>query len=150
MTFAIASADIIDNASFPMTTIVVASTPTVATIVVFVAVAAIVIACALVAIFIAIVVFMFAALAIANRFFGHTDHHHQLITPRERAFTEFGIRPGARVSFRFDGQHHIGVVNRITKRATVLVEDKRGERYSDGKRYTKFYVPVSLLELMEE
>jgi len=40
-------------------------------------------------------------------------------------------------------------VNRITKRATVLVEDERGMRYSDGKRYAKFYVPVASLELVE-
>jgi hypothetical protein len=37
-------------------------------------------------------------------------------------------------------------VNRVTKRATVLVEDARGVRYSDGRRYAKFYVPVGMLE----
>ena len=87
--------------------------------------------------------------SIANRFFGHTDHWHQLITPRERAFTKFGIRSGDRVSFRFDGQHHTGVVNRITKRATVLVEDVRGIAYSNGKCYSKFYVPLGMLEQVE-
>ena len=86
--------------------------------------------------------------SIANRFFGHTDHRHQLITPREQAFTKFGIKPGDRVSFRLDGQHHVGLVNRITKRATVLVENESGECYSDGKRYSKFYVPVGMLELV--
>ena len=88
--------------------------------------------------------------SIANRFFGHTDHQHQLITPRERAFTKFGIKPGDRVSFRIDGQHHTEFVNRITKRATVLVEDERGQPYSNGKRYSKFYVPVGMLEPVEE
>ncbi len=88
--------------------------------------------------------------SIANRFFGHTDHRHQLITPRERAFTKFGIKAGDRVTFRIDGQHHFGVVNRITKRATVLVEDSGGERYSDGKHYAKFYVPVGMLEPVED
>ena len=84
--------------------------------------------------------------SIANRFFGHTDHRHQLITPRERAFTKFGIKPGDQVSFRMDGRHYEGRVNRITKRATVLVEDPRGMPYSDGKRYAKFYVPLGMLE----
>ena len=84
--------------------------------------------------------------SVANRFFSHTEHTHQLITPRERAFTKFGVKAGSRVSFRMDGQHYVGFVNRITKRATVLVEDSRGMRYSDGKRYTKFYVPVGLLK----
>ena len=84
--------------------------------------------------------------SVANRFFSHTEHTHQLITPRERAFTKFGVRAGSRVSFRLDGQHYVGFVNRITKRATVLVEDRRGIPYTDGKRYTKFYVPVGLLK----
>ncbi|MBC8353464.1 MAG: SprT-like domain-containing protein [Planctomycetes bacterium] len=88
--------------------------------------------------------------SVANRFFSHTEHTHQLITPRERALTKFGIKPGTRVSFRLDGEHYMGVVNRITKRATVLVEDRRGVRYTDGKRYTKFYVPVALLNPAEK
>lgn len=83
---------------------------------------------------------------IASRFFGHTDHRHQLVTPVEKAITQFGIRPGDRVRFRFDGVEHVGKVNRISRRATVLVEDQRGPRYSDGKRYAKFYVPVTMLE----
>jgi hypothetical protein len=87
--------------------------------------------------------------SIANRFFGHTDYTHQLITPRERALTKYGIRAGDRVRFRFDGEHVEGVVNRITKRATVLVEHKRGELYSDGKKYQKFYVPLASLELVK-
>jgi hypothetical protein len=36
-------------------------------------------------------------------------------------------------------------VNRITRRATILVEDSRGERFSDGKRYLKYYVPIHQL-----
>jgi hypothetical protein len=54
------------------------------------------------------------------------------------------------VRFRLDGQVHSGVVNRITKRATVLTPDPRGERYSDGKRYLKFYVPLAMLEAIDD
>jgi hypothetical protein len=86
---------------------------------------------------------------IAANFFAHNEHTHRLITPRERAFKKYGIRAGDRVSFRFDGMHYTGIVNRITKRATVLVEDPQGERFSDGKRYQRFYVPVPLLEKEE-
>ena len=86
---------------------------------------------------------------IASNFFAHVEHTHQLITPRERAFTKFGIRAGDRVSFRFEGRHYGGIVNRITKRATVLVEDDLGRQYSDGKRYKRYYVPLSLLERRE-
>ncbi len=87
--------------------------------------------------------------SITERFFGHTENKHQLITPKEKAMVKFGVEPGIVVRFRFDGIEHEGVVSRINKRATVLVEDRRGEPYSDGKRYAKFYVPVQLLEAIE-
>ena len=84
--------------------------------------------------------------SIANRFFGHTHHRHHLITPREHAFTKYGIKTGDKVSFQFEGRDYTGLVNRITKRATVLVEDKHGEPYINGKRYRKFYIPIEMLE----
>ncbi len=87
--------------------------------------------------------------SITRRFFGHTEHKHNLITPRERALVKFGIRAGMKVRFRIDGQEHMGVVNRISKRATVLVEDARGVRYSNGKHYAKYYVPVQMLQAAE-
>ncbi len=87
--------------------------------------------------------------SMAHRFFGHTASMHQLITPRERAIMKFGIRPGMMVRFRFDGVEYRGIVNRITRRATVLVENDRGQRYSNGKQYLKFYVPVQMLEAVE-
>jgi hypothetical protein len=87
--------------------------------------------------------------SITCRFFGHTQNMHQLITPRERAIVKFGIKPGMTVRFRFDGVEHTGIVNRISKRATVLVEDQGGVRYSNGKHYSKFYVPVQMLEAVE-
>lgn len=83
---------------------------------------------------------------IAERFFRHRESNHQLITPDERARERFGIRPGDRVKFLLEGEPHTGIVNRVTKRATILVEDPRGTRYSDGKRYSKFYIPVGMLE----
>jgi len=87
--------------------------------------------------------------SITRRFFGHAENKHQLITPKEKAMVKFGVQPGMVVRFRFDGFERKGVVNRINKRATVLVEDRRGEPYSDGKRYAKFYVPVHLLKAIE-
>jgi hypothetical protein len=81
--------------------------------------------------------------------FGHTQHTHELITPREKAWTKYRIRPGDQVRFRFDGHHYTGIVNRITKRATILVEDPRGPRYSDGRHYRKFYVPIQILEKVQ-
>lgn len=86
---------------------------------------------------------------IAHRYFGHTAHTHQLITPRERALKRFGIRAGSRVRFHFEGREFIGRVNRITQRATVLVESNQGARYSDGKHYEKFYIPLPMLEPLD-
>ena len=86
--------------------------------------------------------------SIAYRFFGHTQHTHRLITPQERAKVQFQLGPGTNVRFRLDGQEYTGIVNRVTKRATVLVPDARGTKYSDGQRYAKFYVPLPLLEVL--
>jgi hypothetical protein len=87
--------------------------------------------------------------SITRRFFGHTENKHNLITPKEKALVKFGIRPGVKVRFWFDGIEYAGVVNRVSKRATVLVEDSRGRGYTDGKHYAKFYVPVQMLEAVE-
>ncbi|MCA9068917.1 MAG: hypothetical protein KDA84_08345, partial [Planctomycetaceae bacterium] len=81
----------------------------------------------------------------AHRLFGHLQNTHQLITPREIAQKKYGIQPGQRVKFTFEGRRYFGVVNRVTKRATVLVPDANGERYSDGKCYLKFYIPLPML-----
>ena len=82
---------------------------------------------------------------IAHRFFGHTEVTHDMVTQAERAATSYEVAVGDTVSFEHEGRRYTGKVNRITKRATVLVEDERGAPYSDGKRYLKFYVPISIL-----
>ena len=76
--------------------------------------------------------------------FGHTDHQHELITPREHAASQ-GIESGTWVRFVSKGRSLEGIVNRVTRRATVLVPDARGQRFSDGNTYRKYYVPVSIL-----
>lgn len=83
---------------------------------------------------------------IARRLFGHEEHTHRLVTPRERATTRLGLTPGREVSFMFEGKRTRGIINRVTRRATVLVPDPEGDRYSDGKRYLKYYVPLDALE----
>jgi hypothetical protein len=83
--------------------------------------------------------------SIAQRYFGHTDYQHDLITQRERAARKFNIRVGDRVRFSHDGRYLFGRVNRITRRATVLVPNGKGERFTDGQRYLRFYVPLEQL-----
>lgn len=84
--------------------------------------------------------------SLAFRLFAHTEPTHQLVTPGERAEARYGIRTGDRVRFRIDGAEYEGLVNRITRRATILVEDPSCPLYSDGKRYAKYYIPLPLLE----
>jgi hypothetical protein len=83
---------------------------------------------------------------IAARIFLHRAHTHDLITRRERALAS-GIRIGSSVTFTFEGRRLMGRVNRITKRATVLVEDPEGVKFSDGLRYRSYYVPIACLKL---
>ena len=42
------------------------------------------------------------------------------------------------MAFTYEGNRREGVVNRITRRATVLVEDASGELFNDGKRYAQY------------
>jgi hypothetical protein len=86
---------------------------------------------------------------IARRLFLHRSHTHNLVTRRERAAAS-GIQVGSRVAFRFEERELSGRVNRITKRATVLVEDPAGVPYSDGLRYKTYYVPIGLLQPLEK
>jgi len=87
--------------------------------------------------------------SMARRLFGHTEHKHALVTPRERA-ADLGFRPGQRVAFEFEGVRHEGILNRVTKRATVLVVHPDGEMMGDGKRYNRFYVPLQRLQHIVE
>ena len=83
--------------------------------------------------------------ALSRRIFAHEGVSHDLVTPREQAAIAFDVRVGDHVSFEIDGIRHHGRVNRITRRATVLVESPSGEPFSDGRRYLTFYVPLALL-----
>lgn len=82
---------------------------------------------------------------IVGRIFAHPEVRHDLVTQHERAHAGYGIRIGDRVEFDFEGRLLEGTVNRITRRATVLVADPSGHRYSDGHHYLKFYIPLSML-----
>jgi hypothetical protein len=83
--------------------------------------------------------------SLSRAIFGHASVVHDLVTPREVAAKAHAIRQGDRVAFEYDGTTRVGRVNRITKRATVLVEDAAGPLFSDGRRYSTFYIPVHLL-----
>jgi hypothetical protein len=82
---------------------------------------------------------------LSRRIFAHEGVSHDLVTPREQAAVAFDVRVGDLVCFELEGKTHRGRVNRITRRATVLVESSRGEHFSDGRKYLTFYVPLPLL-----
>ena len=83
---------------------------------------------------------------IVKRFFGHTESNHQLLTPRDIARKRLGISTGDLVTFSMEGRKLTGHVNRITKRATVLVASSKGAMYDDGHKYMKYYVPLNRLK----
>ena len=83
--------------------------------------------------------------SLSRAIFGHESVVHDLVTPREIAAKSHAIRSGDLVAFDHDGTTRVGRVNRITKRATVLVEDPAGRLFSDNRRYATFYVPVDRL-----
>ncbi len=87
---------------------------------------------------------------ITHRLFGHLEHTHGLVTTVEVARTKLGICRGSQVTFLFEDRQLTGIVNKITKRATVLVRDRDGILYSDGQRYKGYYVPLSGLESIGE
>lgn len=84
----------------------------------------------------------------ANELFGHTDVYHGLPTKREIMAIQYGVKIGQSVKFSFNGKVKQGLVKSINKRATIMVEDKKGN-YVDkfGKHYSKYYVPVNELQI---
>ena len=68
-----------------------------------------------------------------------------MITMREVAAAVHSVRVGDRVAFDHAGVERRGVINRITKRATVLIPDPAGELYGDGNRYRRYLVPLDRL-----
>lgn len=84
------------------------------------------------------------------RLFYHTDNRHNLITQNELGYEKYGLKSGSIVSFEYNYKKYFGRINRITKRASILVEDdEEGRLHSDGKRYLTFYVPLHCLEKVD-
>lgn len=83
---------------------------------------------------------------LAGNLFGHIESYHHLPTVSEIAGRRYGFRPGDRVSFRSAEGVLTGVIQRVNKRATVMVLNPHGDfRDSLGRRYTKWYVPLAEL-----
>ena len=86
---------------------------------------------------------------LAHRLFRHRHHTHTLVTRRARA-AKHGIHIGSLVSFTYRGRYREGRIGRITKRATVFVEDPEGRWHAEGRSHMKYYVPLDELEALEE
>ncbi len=83
---------------------------------------------------------------IALNIFGHTDSYHKLPSQKQIVHENMGLHIGDSVYFTFEGKKLNGILYNITKRATVMVKDKKGP-YRDkiGNRYSKYYVPLEYL-----
>ena len=84
--------------------------------------------------------------SMSRNLFGHAASTHELITPAERAVAKFDLRVGDAVTFTFEGRTLRGMLNRINRRATILVQSPTGQRYTNGRRYEKFYIPLGMLK----
>lgn len=84
---------------------------------------------------------------IAANLFGHSESCHKLPTNKQIASKALGFRIGDAVSFRYNEGRLTGRLYNINKRAVVLVPDRNGMLADrQGKRYSKYYVPLTLLE----
>jgi len=83
----------------------------------------------------------------AGNLFGHTESCHKLPTHRQIAFSALGLKIGDSISFNYEGRVLTGILYSINKRATVMVRDNSGLLADrQGRRYSKYYVPLSLIE----
>ena len=73
-----------------------------------------------------------------------------MMTNLRRMSVKFNLTVGDNVTFEHDGETHHGFISRITKRATVMANDPKGD-YKDpqGNRYSKYYIPLPLLEVVK-
>ena len=85
----------------------------------------------------------------AGNIFGHTDSYHKLPTNKQIAVKMLGLKIGDMVTFEHKEKKLTGLLYNIHKRATVLVPDRNGPLADRaGRRYTKYYVPLSLLKVV--
>jgi len=83
----------------------------------------------------------------ANNLFGHTESHHCLPTSRQIVQQKMGLSLGDPVVFPKHGEMVAGVLYAVHKRAIVMVADNKGAYVDNkGQRYTKYYVPLSILK----
>lgn len=84
---------------------------------------------------------------IAGGLFGHTESFHKLPTNRQIVGERLGLNIGDTVAFTFEGIRYTGILYNVNKRATVMVRDNNGLMSDrEGRRYSKYYVPLKLLE----
>ncbi len=84
---------------------------------------------------------------IALKIFGHTGTYHMLPTAGEIAVEKYGFKVGEWVCFECEDKKMTGFINRINKRATVMVPDKKGiYENKSGERFNKWYVPLTALK----
>lgn len=83
---------------------------------------------------------------LAYRLFGHTETYHELSIAKRQLEKQNQFQAGDKIYFYYHNKKKEGIIQRITKRATVMVKDSKG-RYMDFKknRYTKYYVPLDWL-----
>lgn len=81
-----------------------------------------------------------------NNIFAHTEVYHQLPRPQEIISERYGLKIGQKIGFVSEGKKYSGFIHKMNKRATVMVNDKKGTyRDRDGNTYSKWYVQFEQL-----
>jgi len=81
-----------------------------------------------------------------NNIFAHTEVNHQLPSSKEIISKKYGLVIGQKVCFVSENKKYSGQIYRINKRATVMVNDKKGiYRDGEGNKYSKWYVQFEQL-----
>lgn len=88
---------------------------------------------------------------IAWLLFGHTQTRHAITNQNQLIVKKSEFPIGQKVTFEYENVLYKGIIQRVTKRATVMVHSPKGHYIDDsGKRFAKFYVPLSMLKKINE
>ncbi|MDF2684902.1 MAG: hypothetical protein K0S55_83 [Clostridia bacterium] len=83
---------------------------------------------------------------LAYNYFGHIKSTHLLPAHKEINLNKYDFRPGDKVKFIYQEKNYKGIISKINKQATVMCLDSKGIYIgTDKKRYSKFYVPMDML-----
>lgn len=88
---------------------------------------------------------------LSYNYFGHTDIYHTLPIEANILSEKYHIKIGERICFKVDSFIYYGLIQKIGKNVTVMIEDKFG-KYEDRKnnRYSKIRISIEQIIKIKE